>query len=81
MLIFRVCCKLHNFAIRERDPWHDTYGGLGPGQSATLEATDQYTTAPAVRNRIGGNAPQRERRHSWMLQLKAAGLRRRPRRN
>ena len=81
MLIFRVCCKLHNFAIRERDPWYDTYGGLGPPESVTLETTDQYNSGdPAVRSR-NRDAPQKERRHSWMLQLKAAGMRRRPRRN
>ena len=79
MLIFRVACKLHNFAIAERDPMYDTHGGLGP--PASTVSTGVETTggdAPAPRSRRG-NAAAKERRHSWMLRLKAAGLGRRVR--
>ena len=81
MLIFRVCCKLHNFCIQERDPWYDTYGGAPPaapgGAAATLEPTGYGDDRAARAPRHA--APQKERRHSWMLQLKARGLRRRVR--
>ena len=79
MLIFRVCCKLHNFAIRERDPWCDTYGGV-----LAHEVSPPLTEgeAPCVRTeRNGGNATMKERRIEWMLALKRANLHRRTRRN
>ena len=81
ILIFRVACKLHHFAIRERDPFYNTYAGLGPPPPADEDTHDLTEGGdPAARGR-GGNEAAKRRRHSWMLALKAAGLRRRPRAN
>ena len=78
MLIFRVCCKLHNFCIRERDIWNDTYGGLPPPPPPTGPAAARVD-GDEPRGRRQANAPQRERRDAWKDALQAAGLRRRVR--
>lgn len=88
MLIFRVCCKLHNFCVAERDPFS--------GMSGAPDDVGGHTMVGAVPRRdpvqlTGGDAPMprhlhgrvssKERRHGWMLALKAAGKRRKPRAN
>eukprot|EP01044_Picomonas_judraskeda_P017270 COSAG03_NODE_3216_length_2139_cov_1.792647_1_plen_370_part_00 len=78
MLIFRVCCKLHNFCIRERDIWNDTYGGLPPTPPPAGPAAARVD-GDEPRGRRQANAPQRERRDAWKDALQAAGLRRRVR--
>ena len=85
ILIFRVACKLHNFAIRERDPFYNTYGDAGLAPSAdnnTHNDTHDLTEGgdAATRGR-GGNAAAKQRRNNWKQALKAAGLRRRRRAN
>ena len=76
MLIFRVCCKLHNFAIRERDPFYDTYGGVGTRVDPPL--TEHEAEGPRARE---GNAAMKQRRDEWARALKRAGLYRRTRRS
>ena len=81
MLIFRVCCKLHNFCIRERDPWVDTYSSGLPPPPPTANTVPAHRAADGdePRSRRQATAPQRERRDSWKRALQAAGLRRRVR--
>jgi len=92
MLIFRVCCKLHNFCISERDPFAGMHGAddftephnsAFDGQRAVGTVVNETSTGdgdpmPQV---MWGQAPAKQRRHKWLLALKAAGLRRRTRRN
>ena len=85
MLVFRVCCKLHNFAIRERDIWFDTYdctyGGIGEhGRPPMTASQDDEGPTVAPRDRRGNKA-MKERRDEWMNALKRAGLARRSRQN
>ena len=67
---------LHNFAIRERDPFYDTYGGVGPRVDPPL--TEHEAEGPRARE---GNAAMKQRRDEWARALKRAGLYRRTRRN
>jgi hypothetical protein len=88
MLIFRVCCKLHNFCVAERDTFsgmtgaaddmsgHTMVGAVPRPNPVQLTGGDE----PMPRNRHDRQS-SKVRRHAWMLALKAAGKRRKPRAN
>ena len=88
MLIFRVCCKLHNFCVAERDTFsgmtgaaddmsgHTMVGAVPRPNPVQLTGGDE----PMPRN-LHGRQSSKVRRHAWMLALKAAGKRRKPRAN
>ena len=89
MLIFRVCCKLHNFCIAERDTFigmtgapDDVSGHLMVGAIRRADNPVQLTGGddPMPRH-LHGRRASKVRRHEWMLALKAAGKQRKPRAN
>ena len=81
MLIFRVCCKLHNFCIAERDTFsgmtgaaddmsgHTMVGAVPRPNPVQLTGGDE----PMPRN-LHGRQSSKVRRHAWMLALKWTGL-------
>ena len=79
MLVFRVCCKLHNFLVAERDP----FDGMNDAMERDAALRTPVLTGgdePLPRH-LHGRVTAKDRREKMLVALRAAGLRRRPRRN
>jgi hypothetical protein len=85
MLIFRVCCKLHNFCIAERDPFSGMSGApddvLAHTMVVPLDPVNLTGGDDPLPRHLWGRVSSKARRHAWMLALKAAGKKRKPRAN
>ena len=79
MRIFRVCCKLHNYLIQERDPFSGMVGvDDTDGENVAMPTMTGGEPMPPEYHHL---APSKQRRYEWLVALKRAGLARRTRRN